>query len=250
MKAWPITIKNPIAANTNHCPVVGVSQTAINAMLDKDNPIALLMSRICIGLSLPVRIFIKIISRPAATDAVSAIKAAGSNEPAVGRISIIDPANPIRKKRPMPPIPLGEDGVLIAKAFDKLGWHWWPSDNYINSTNYNGRDSCNYCGAVHLGCPRGAKASTDITYWPEAKKFGVKLITHCRVTKITTSKEVLTAGIADSKTAKILHINKGDPVVILNRHSYAKDKGLVEFRITTGRADMFSYRTTIGNNDY
>ncbi|SVC99518.1 uncharacterized protein METZ01_LOCUS352372, partial [marine metagenome] len=57
----------------------------------------------------------------------------------------------------------------------------------------------------------------------------------------------LTAGIADSKTAKILHINKGDPVVILNRHSYAKDKGLVEFRITTGRADMFSYRTTIGN---
>ena len=29
-----------------------------------------------------------------------------------------DPANPIRKKRPMPPIPLGEDGTLIAKAFD------------------------------------------------------------------------------------------------------------------------------------
>ena len=64
-------------------------------MLDKNNPIALLMSRICIGLSLPVRIFIKIISRPAASDAVSAIKAAGSNEPDVGRISIIEPANPI-----------------------------------------------------------------------------------------------------------------------------------------------------------
>ena len=81
----------------------------------------------------------------------------------------------------------------------------------------------------------------DLLYALIYKKFA---------TQIITSKEVLTAGIADSKTAKILHINKGDPVVILNRHSYAKDKGLVEFRITTGRADMFSYRTTIGNNDY
>ena len=65
-------------------------------------------------------------------------------------------------------------------------------------------------------------------------------------TQIISSQEVLTAGIADKKTAEILHINQGDPVVILNRHSYAKDKGLVEFRITTGRADMFSYTTTIG----
>ena len=81
----------------------------------------------------------------------------------------------------------------------------------------------------------------DLLYALIYKKFA---------TQIIASKEVLTAGIADSKTAKILHIKKGDPVVILNRHTYAKDKGLVEFRITTGRADMFSYRTTIGNTDY
>ena len=56
-------------------------------------------------------------------------------------------------------------------------------------------------------------------------------------------------GISNNEIAETLHINKGDPVVILNRHSYAKDKGLVEFRITTGRADMFSYTTTIGNPD-
>ena len=68
-------------------------------------------------------------------------------------------------------------------------------------------------------------------------------------TQITSSQEVLTAGISDNEIAETLHINKGDPVVILNRHSYAKDKGLVEFRITTGRADMFSYTTTIGNPD-
>ncbi|MDP6163548.1 MAG: GntR family transcriptional regulator [Candidatus Thioglobus sp.] len=68
-------------------------------------------------------------------------------------------------------------------------------------------------------------------------------------TQITSSQEVLTAGISNSEIAETLHINKGAPVVILNRHSYAKDKGLVEFRITTGRADMFSYTTTIGNPD-
>ena len=81
----------------------------------------------------------------------------------------------------------------------------------------------------------------DLLYALIYKKFA---------TQIIASEEVLTAGIADSKTAKILHIKKGDPVVILNRHTYAKDKGLVEFRITTGRADMFSYRTTIGNTDH
>ena len=78
----------------------------------------------------------------------------------------------------------------------------------------------------------------DLLYAHIFKKFGLRIV---------TSKEVLTAGIADTKVAEILHISEGDPVVILNRHSFAKVKGLVEFRITTGRADMFSYTTTIGN---
>ena len=77
----------------------------------------------------------------------------------------------------------------------------------------------------------------DLLYALVSKQFG---------THVTSSKEILTASIADNKTATILDINEGDPVVILNRHSYAKGKGLVEYRITTGRADMFSYTTTIG----
>ena len=43
-----------------------------------------------------------------------------------------------------------------------------PSDNYINSVPYQGRQKCNYCGPVGLGCARKAKSSTDVTYWPEA----------------------------------------------------------------------------------
>src|SRR3569623_2056649 len=56
------------------------------------------------------------------------------------------PANPARSPRPMPPLPLGPDGERIERGFDKLGWHWWPSDSYMNSQAFHGRAACNNCG--------------------------------------------------------------------------------------------------------
>lgn len=163
-----------------------------------------------------------------------------------------DPANPIRKKRPMPPIPLGEDGKLIAKSFDKLGWHWWPSDNYINSTTYNGRKACNYCGAVNLGCPRGAKASTDITYWPEAIKSGVKLLTNCRVKTITTSNNGKVTGVNYvnlNNNSKEKHISAkniilacngiGTPRLMLASKSKQHPRGLANSSGLLGKNLMF-----------
>src|SRR5258705_265273 len=38
-----------------------------------------------------------------------------------------DPAFPPTEP-PMPPLPLGRSGARLAKAMNKLGWHWWPSD--------------------------------------------------------------------------------------------------------------------------
>jgi choline dehydrogenase-like flavoprotein len=38
---------------------------------------------------------------------------------------------------------------------------------------------------VSLGCPQGAKASTDLTYWPPGIRRGVQLETRCRVREIT-----------------------------------------------------------------
>ena len=106
-----------------------------------------------------------------------------------------DPANPPRTERQMPPLPLGEDGTLIARAFDSLDWHWWPSDSYVNSIPYgDGRDACNFCGANGMGCTRKAKASTDVTYWPSAIQFGVELRTDCRVTEITVDELGMTTG--------------------------------------------------------
>src|SRR5262245_42593914 len=83
-----------------------------------------------------------------------------------------DPAYPPKPPRPTPPIPLDTLGVTIARGFDRLGWHWWPSDSAILTRDYDGRRACVNCGPCDLGCPTGAKASTDVTYWPKALALG------------------------------------------------------------------------------
>ena len=40
-----------------------------------------------------------------------------------------------------------------------------------------------------LGCPIGAKASTDVTYWPKALRQGAVLKTSCRVREITVDEQ-------------------------------------------------------------
>ena len=108
-----------------------------------------------------------------------------------------DPGNPPRGARQMPPIPLGRAGERMAAAFDRLGWHWWPADVAINSRPYGaGRGACNNCGPCDLGCPRKARSSADVTYWPEALAAGVRLITHARVFEVETDAQGRATGVA------------------------------------------------------
>ncbi len=97
-----------------------------------------------------------------------------------------DPANPERPARAMAPLPLSADMAQLARGFDALGWHWWPSDSAINGAAdpTTGRGACNNCGPCGLGCPRRARASTDITYWPRALEKGARLATHAAVSRI------------------------------------------------------------------
>jgi GntR family transcriptional regulator len=62
---------------------------------------------------------------------------------------------------------------------------------------------------------------------------------------IIRSEESLTAEAADKNTAKALDVEVGSPLVVLHRLTYSKDNKPVEFRITRGRPDNFSYRTEI-----
>ena len=50
-----------------------------------------------------------------------------------------DPAYPPKPARAMPPLPLGRLGTAAARAFDRLGWHWWPVDAAINTAPRGGR---------------------------------------------------------------------------------------------------------------
>jgi choline dehydrogenase-like flavoprotein len=96
-----------------------------------------------------------------------------------------DPAYPPKSPRQTPPIPLDTLGATVARGFDRLGWHWWPSDSAILTRDYDGRRACVNCGPCDLGCPIGAKASTDVTYWPKALAKGARLVTRARVREIT-----------------------------------------------------------------
>jgi choline dehydrogenase-like flavoprotein len=105
-----------------------------------------------------------------------------------------DPAYPPHEPM-MPPVPLGRTGTRYAQAMNKLGWHWWPSDISIATTDYNGRAKCINLGHCTPGCAQGAKASVDITYWPQALRGRVELRTRCRVREITTNEHGLASGV-------------------------------------------------------
>jgi choline dehydrogenase-like flavoprotein len=105
-----------------------------------------------------------------------------------------DPAYPLHQPT-MPPVPLGKSGTRYAKAMNELGWHWWPSDISVATTEYNGRAKCINLGHCTPGCAQGAKASVDITYWPQAIRDRVELRTRCRVREITTNEHGMASGV-------------------------------------------------------
>lgn len=103
-----------------------------------------------------------------------------------------DPACP-EHDYPLPPHPMGGAGMRMARAFNDLGWHWWPGSNAIPSTAFKNMGQCVRWGVCERGCPVGAKASFDLAYWPQATAAGAKLVTGARVARITTGP----TGLAD-----------------------------------------------------
>src|SRR5512143_2582690 len=105
-----------------------------------------------------------------------------------------DPAYPPHQP-PMPPLPLGKSGQRFGTAMNRLGWHWWPS----HSTP---------------GCAQGAKASTDITYWPLALRAGVELRTRCRVREITTDAHGMASGVVYYDAEGREHVQLAEVVIV------------------------------------
>lgn len=124
-----------------------------------------------------------------------------------------DPGVPPRAPA-MPPVPLGKTGTRYARAMNALGWHWWPSDTTVATTEYEGRAPCINLGHCTPGCAQGAKASTDITYWPHALRAGVELRTRCRVREIVTNEHGMASGAIYYDADGIEHFQPAEVVVL------------------------------------
>lgn len=160
-----------------------------------------------------------------------------------------DPCYP-PKPSVMPPVPLGRSGSAMARGLNALGWHWWPSDSAVATQDYEGRARCVNLGHCVAGCAQGAKASTDITYWPAAIRAGVELRTRCRVREITTNDAGMASGVvyhdADGnehfQAAEVVILASngiGTPRILLNSKSARFPDGLANSSGLVGRNLMF-----------
>jgi len=160
-----------------------------------------------------------------------------------------DPANPPRAERPTPPLPLGARGRTVARGFEKLGWHWWPSDNAILSRDYDGRKACDFRGRCNFGCARRARASTDVTYWPKALRAGAELRTWARVREITVDERGRAKGIVyhdrsgqtHEQLARVVVVcanGVGTPRLLLHSRSRLFPEGLANSSGQVGRNYM------------
>ena len=154
-----------------------------------------------------------------------------------------DPAYP-PKQAVLAPMPLGRTGSTLARGFNALGWHWWPADGAIATRDFDGRPACINLGHCAAGCAQGAKASTDITYWPHAIRAGVQLRTRCRVRSIVTNDVGRATGVVYCDPQGVEHFQAaeivilacngvGTPRILLNSacgrfpHGLANSSGLV-----------------------
>jgi choline dehydrogenase-like flavoprotein len=106
-----------------------------------------------------------------------------------------DPAYPPGSDPPLPPLPIGPEGMAVARAHNRLGRHWWPGRSAILSAPYQARRPCVQWGTCMQGCPEGAKASTDVTHWPKAIEYGARLITGARAHRIAVGSDGLASGV-------------------------------------------------------
>lgn len=104
------------------------------------------------------------------------------------------------------PISIGSYGSTLGKAFNDLGWHWWPSYSAISTTSNSGRVPCQNIGPCNTGCPSGAKSSVDVTYVQSAIKLGVKVLVNSPVLDLISSDSEVKGVLAqvNGKTTKIL----------------------------------------------
>jgi choline dehydrogenase-like flavoprotein len=96
-----------------------------------------------------------------------------------------NPAYPPGFEPPLPAAPIHQTGRIMAEGMNRLGWHWWPGTNAIPTVNRSHEGKCVRYGICRMGCPEGAKSSTDVTHLRDAVALGAEVITRARVARVT-----------------------------------------------------------------
>ncbi|MGY1590901.1 GMC family oxidoreductase [Geodermatophilus sp. SYSU D00708] len=96
-----------------------------------------------------------------------------------------NPAYPAGFAVPLDPAPIHKTGRRMAEGMNSLGWHWWPGTNAIPTRKHGGQGQCVRYAICRMGCPEGAKGSTDVTHFPFAVDEGATVVTRARVAEIT-----------------------------------------------------------------
>jgi len=98
-----------------------------------------------------------------------------------------DNAYPSGFKNLLPPLPLGISGEKIARSFNRLGWHWWPSYSGVLSKKHMGREKFERSGHYNMFIPYNSKSSLDNTYLSMIKSKKFTLLPNSRAIKINTN---------------------------------------------------------------
>jgi choline dehydrogenase-like flavoprotein len=125
-----------------------------------------------------------------------------------------DPACPEGAEPPLPPLPIGTAALRVARAHSRLGWHWWPATNAILSAPVGHRHPCVQRGTCVLGCGEGAKASTDLTHWPDVVNNGGRLVTGAQVLRINHDARGLATGAEWIDENGQSHFQEADVVLL------------------------------------
>ncbi len=169
-----------------------------------------------------------------------------------------NPAYPPGYDPPLPVFPIHKTGRKAAQGMNKLGWHWWPGYNSMPSNGpWHDQVQCERYGICRMGCPSGAKGSTDVTHFPAAMRAGAKIVTGARVARITTNDKGLANGAVYIKDGKenfqpaalvIVSSNGiGTPRILLMSASNQHPDGLGNSSGLVGKRLMVHpYATTVG----
>jgi len=111
-----------------------------------------------------------------------------------------DPAYPDIKNL-LPPVNIEKSGEKMAKAFNKLGWHWWPSYSGIATKSYDGRE-------------KNSKSDVNRTYLPKAISNGVVIKPNCRVKKIKLDKKGRAKGVIYNDSRNIEKFQTASLIIV------------------------------------